>query len=218
MPGRRRDDTEARLALVHMGWPDAILHLADLLADPSERAREGAVRGLAHLGGPGAKALLRYKLHQGDAELDVDAACMAGLMALDPLEGVKLLAPLLHMSAPEGRRGRVAPRRELAAFALGESRCDDAVPVLVDLLDRSVDPDHRSLAATALGIHRTDLSREALFERIANGGPALARAALRALEVQRFDPRTETRAREAAARNEAVELGPLLEQIFHPED
>jgi hypothetical protein len=209
-------------ALVRMAWPDALQYLADLLADEMPAAREGAARGLAYHGGPGALALLRFKLRLGDDDDDVDAACMAGLMQVNAQEGVRLLAPLLDETpSGGGRRGRFSPadvglprRGQLAAFALAESRDDLAVPVLVDLLSRAVLPGDLDLALTALAGHRSDASRRVLFDTIARGSPDVAAGAVAALRVQRFDPRTEAQAREAAGRNAEVDLSSALDAAF----
>ncbi len=203
-------------ALVRVQATGALPALADLLADDNPTARIGGIQAVAQLGGPGAAALLRLKLRVGDAEPGVVSAVMAGLLALERDDGVALVASFLDPPRRE-RRGPTpadAERRELAIFALGESRLDAAVDPLVAALDAAVlRADQRPLL-TALAVHRTERSRRALFDRVASGSADIARGAVAALRIQRFDPSTERLAREAAARNADVDLNDALDDAF----
>src|SRR5262249_23044707 len=61
----------AAFGLVRIGYPDVLLVLADLLADPQKLARMAAAQALGATRAPAAIPLLRYKARIGDEEPDV---------------------------------------------------------------------------------------------------------------------------------------------------
>ena len=69
-----------------MAWPDALLVVDDLLADPEVAVRAEAARALCHLGSTGAVALLRFRLGQmvsTRSDLDETEAVMHALLHAD---------------------------------------------------------------------------------------------------------------------------------------
>lgn len=199
-------------ALVRMGWPDALGTLADLLADPEARVREEAARALGNHGSDGAAAVLRYAvgaitLHglvPPMEEAAVVEATFHGLAAIDLDAALEALAP--HLAA--------GPWSTVALFALAESRSDRVVPLLADVLDRSVGPEDQEAALTALAIHRTEASRQVLLEVIADGPPRRSRLAVSALAVQAADARFGERVRAAAAELGDPRLDARVEEVF----
>ena len=124
------------MGLAASGGADALLDLADLLADPEHRARIGAVRAIGCTQPLPAAAVLRTKALLGDAEPEVIGECFRALLAL-PVEGAAAFVarwldgpPGLRPDAgagPGAQNSAAAELTELAALALGESRQDAAV-------------------------------------------------------------------------------------------
>ncbi|HLU66757.1 MAG TPA: HEAT repeat domain-containing protein, partial [Kofleriaceae bacterium] len=123
-----REDTAAplrgmsALAYAQLGQPDAVVAIADLLADREAAARVAAARALGDSGRPDAIPLLRFKARIGDDEAEVLSTVFGSLLALDLSESLDFVAGFLD------RSGQVA---EAAALALGESRSPAALPHLL---------------------------------------------------------------------------------------
>lgn len=81
-----------------------VLPLADLLCDPEKPARIGAAQALASHGTEAAALLLRLKIRCGDEQPEVVGECFAGLIALEPEEGVALAAEYLRADQATIRR------------------------------------------------------------------------------------------------------------------
>lgn len=205
-------------ALARMSWPDALPILADLLADESPAARRGAVAALSQQRSAGAAALLRLKHHNGDSDAEVSGAVLLALLAVDPEGAVPLLSALVApVSGPAARRHTPIPPdalKELALFALGESRLPAAVPILLDALDCAVLTADRAPVLTALAVHRSDAARDALLHCIRDGDALLAEAALRALAPFRYDPELVGAARAAAHENEDADLARVVDDAL----
>src|SRR5262245_23355166 len=110
------------LGLVRVGHPDAMVELADLLADPEVAARIGAARALAYAGEPSGEPLLRLKALAGDPDAGVVSESLGALLSLAPSRSLDFVARFL--------RHRDPVVEEAAALALGASRLRDALPVL----------------------------------------------------------------------------------------
>ena len=204
-------------ALARQWGPDALLVLADLLADEEPAVRREATRAIAHAGGPGAIALLRFKVRSGDPDLDdgpdVVGEAMAALAALDPDSALVVARDLLR--PPAGRRRDAAAATTVAiAIAIGEARLAAALPLLIAWYQGLEATRDQQAAITAIAVLRCDGAREWLLGRVAAEGHPLAGAALRALAIYRYQDGTEVAARRAATRNRDVDLGPLLDEVF----
>ena len=168
------------LALARLGDRDVLLVLGELLADPEVPVRRSAVDALVLYGARDGAALLLHRLRAGDPELLVTADCMSGIVALTPDQASTCLcAPL---TSPD------ATLREMAALALGDSRSDDTLDLLLEVLDETVLGDDRRPLITALGLHRSDRARTRLLSLVSEGSDADARLAIAALAVHRANP------------------------------
>ena len=168
------------LALVRADYPDALLELADLLADPEPMARVAAAQAIAYseradVGLP----LLRVKAKLGDADPRVTAACFSALLALAPHSSLAFVAGFLHVAAVE--------TREAALLALGESRNPDALAPLAEACERAETAAERDVAYTAIALMRTDPAWTHLLGVIRDGNGTHAQAALDALSAYRAD-------------------------------
>jgi HEAT repeat protein len=196
----------AVLALARLGHPDFELVAGRLAGDPVAPVRQAALEALAHRGERSGAGVAMLKLTLGDDDPLVVMAAMTTLVALAPDAALDELRARL-----DGDDDGV---RELAAMALGQSKRDDALTVLLDALARCTSAAARAPLLTAIGLHRSERALSALLEVVADGNAADAEAALEALHVRRFEPGVGRRVREAAARNDRVELSPRAAELF----
>ncbi|MBI5369211.1 MAG: HEAT repeat domain-containing protein, partial [Planctomycetes bacterium] len=179
------------LGLVRIGHREAVLVLADLLADPVPQTRAFAARGLAYSNRDDAALLLRFKLHVRDAEIDVLAECMNAMARIQPAEAVPLLARFLEEDDPDVRAA--------AALALSETRAAAALEALRRHLIAERVPETRSAVLVAAAGLRLPAGIDWLIELIAAPDVATAAAAVEALAVYRGDAPVAARVRAAAA-------------------
>jgi HEAT repeat protein len=169
---------QAAAALARIGYPQALLEIAPLLADVEAQVRLGAARVLGQLGGDGAAAALHLKLRLGDASPDVVGAVMSGLLEAMPERYLAEVATGLQSDE----------HVEVAAIALGETRRSEAIPYLRDaLLGKRTGKDTEAILV-ALAVLRLDAATAVLLEIVENGGEALAEQAIGALAVFRHVP------------------------------
>lgn len=196
----------ALLALARIGHADFDLAAAQLLADKTASVRQTALDALVHRGDRANAGLALLKLKSGDEDPLVTVAAMTALLALAPAHGLDELTRLLDSDNEE--------ERELAAVALGQSRRDDALAVLLKALDQCALAEARTPLLRGVGLHRSDRARDALLEVIANHSEADARAALEALGARRFEPGLVERVRAAAAENDRAALDSYVDALF----
>ncbi|WP_428261450.1 HEAT repeat domain-containing protein [Haliangium sp.] len=177
--------------------PDALLDVAELLADPEPVARRGAAQALGASGRvDAASPLLRYKLLIGDDDLYVISACAGSLLSLAPERELGHVSGLLTAEH--------APTREAAALALGESRLEAAFTPLVAFVEAAALAPERRVGLVALAVLRTDESWGYLLGLLAKAPEALAADAAGALSNFRYDADLCRRVEQAAgARSEA---------------
>lgn len=181
------------LALARQGHTDFPLFMAELLSDPEAPVRQSAAEAVAHRGDPAGAGLLELKLRLGDKEPRVLLACMSGLISLAPAWGAPKAGSFLTGANEE--------LREIGALALGQSRRDDAVTLLLAALHEELLGHRRALLLRALGLHRSERSLEALLEAISKGNAAEAKAAIDALGHRSFEPGLPERVLKAARAN-----------------
>lgn len=192
------------LALARNANADLPLLAAELLADPEPPVRQAAADALAARESRASAAPLALKLAIGDADPIVTLAVMSALLATAPDWALPRLK--VHLDADDDTT-------ELAALALGQSRREDALTLLLGALEACVRSDDRALYLRALGLHRSDRALDALLAVIAGANTADARAAVLALAPRRFDPGVRERVIEAA-RGARIDLSAELEKAL----
>jgi hypothetical protein len=202
----------AILALARIGPRDFGLMAARLLSDGQPPVRQAALDALAHRGDEAGAALALYKLGVGDEDPLVTLAAMTTLLALAPAWGLDELSTALDGDA-EAAEGARAERRELAAVALGQSRRDDALALLIDRLERCVSQEEREPILRGIGLHRSERALATLIDIVTDGRAGDAAAAIVALGARRYEPGVASRVRAAAARNDA-DLTAALASVF----
>ncbi|MBM3462223.1 MAG: hypothetical protein FJX76_08995 [Armatimonadetes bacterium] len=196
----------ALLALANLGFEDLVLLAADKMGDGDPAVRQAAADALAHCGArAGAAVLLMAAQRERDAP-PVLLACFAGLLALAPDWGLPHLRKTL-----EGHDGA---QRELAAIALGESRRDDALDLLVEFAEQTPLARERAQTFRAIAMHRSERALEYLLKVILEGRAGDAVAAVKALGDQREDARIAARVRQAAEKRSEATVSAAFEETF----
>jgi HEAT repeat protein len=191
--------SRALMALGRIGWQELDLLAAELLGDKEPPVRQAALEALAHRGARSGAALALFKLRLRDEDPLVTLAAMNTLLQLAPDWGLRELRPLLDGKDEE---------RELAALALGQSRSEAALPLLLGALEGCAMSEQRAPIYRGLGFHRSDGALEKLLEVIGEAPLPDAKQAIAALSVRRYDPGIVDKVRRAANRDalaEAVE-------------
>jgi HEAT repeat protein len=178
----------AIVALAKMGWSDAAILAGQMLADPEPPVRQSAADAIAHVGPRAAAGALMLKLEIGDPDPMVTLAILRALIELAPEHGLA-----------RAKNALAGETREIAALALGQSKDDAALTILLEALDECAISTERPVLLNAVAMHRSDRALEVVlsyFDRSARD----ASAAIEALRVRRFEPNVVARVREAAAR------------------
>lgn len=160
--------------LAYCNEPGVILKLVELLADAEWQVRVGGVQAIASLRSEAAHAVIRHKALAGDRRAEVTGECCTAILELDPDEGPLFVARFLEDESEIVR--------ELAALALGESRLDQAIQLLIERARES----SREAIIRGLAIAHKDEAFEYLYgllEQDASCAPAVVRS----LAVYRYD-------------------------------
>ncbi len=192
--------------LLIAGHPDLALEMADLLADPETPARIAATRVLAASGRMEAEPLLRLKAHLGDAEPEVTTEALVGLLAMAPRRSLSFASRFLASDDA----GVVAA----AALALGESRLEEAVPLLARRYRRGADRRLEQTLLIAVSMLRREPGLEYLLSLVSGGDQGRAIQALVALAIHRGDDAVRERTEAALAARKGSHLRSVFEREF----
>jgi hypothetical protein len=165
------------LGLLNLRARDALVELADLLADPEPAARTAAVRGLASTGREEAGLLIRLRLLVGEPSPDVLTEGLVALLRLDADRSLQFAGRFLDDESPGVR--------DAAALALGESRHPGALALLRLAYQRERDDQTRKTILVAGGLLRGHEPADWLTAVVESGPLTEALAALQALRVRR---------------------------------
>ena len=133
---------------------------------------------------------------------------MTALLTLAPGLGARRRCARARSPRARGRR------RELAAVALGQSRSDDALTVLLDALEHCPRAEEREPLLRGVGLHRSEPRARGDVGDHRRRAAADARAAIESLTARRFEPGLAERVRAAAASNDRAELGAIVDEVF----
>lgn len=195
------------LGLARMGYRDALLELADLLADPETPVRISAARAIAYRGGEDGAPLLRLKALAGDKEPAVVSECLGALLRVSR-QSVGFVAGFL--------RGRGPEQAEAAALALGESRLPAAFEVLRDWSQDVAGSALERVALLGLATLRRDDAIDHLLGLVRAGTPRSAGAAVEALGLYRGDGALLARLTEALSTRADPSLAAAFAKAFSP--
>jgi hypothetical protein len=199
-----KQDTAARLrAFSALGlsrslYPDKMLELADLLADPELDARLGAVHAVAASRQMAGVPLLRFKALVGDEDPRVLHECFRSLLEVDPESSLDFVAAFL-MKENEALC-------ESAALALGESRLEGAFEVLRAWCQENQYSRLLHTGLTAVALLRSRPAVDYLVALVADGPVSVAREAINALDFYRDEPQTWRKVENAASQRTDLDV------------
>ncbi len=196
-------------ALARLGHDDALLALARLVGDPIADVRRAALETLAYHADRAGAAVALHKLMAGDEDPMVVAAAVGTLLALAPDFAAAELRPRLL--------GGDDDDQELVSVTLGQSNSEVALDLLVEWFEEAVLATERALALAAIGLHRSDRARQFLLDRVADGSHPVARAAIEALSIHRYDDRLRRQALDAAGESAIEGLTSEVDRAFADE-
>ncbi len=188
------------LGLAHIGHPDLLPLLTEMLLDKDNAARTGVVRALAVTGSLAAVPLLRFKALIGDPLAEVMGECFASLLSLSPDETLAFVARFLQ-------NGDETVQSE-AVFALAETRRPEAFALLLSFWPQTPDGLKDSVLL-GMAMSRVPAALEFLINIIAQRDPA-ARAALSALAIHRHS----SKIKESVAAAVLANADPDVQQWF----
>lgn len=194
------------LGLARMNYPDVLVELADLLADPESRVRAAAAQAIAYYGSDHGVPLLRLKVLSGDNDPSVISESLAALLRLAPASSLPFAARLLDTSDSALSEG--------AALALGGSRLPEAFAVLRQWWDRISDVAIRRTALLAIAMLRRDQPLDFLLALIKEADGPTAREAIAALGMYRHDDAIRQRVAECVEQRTDVDLRAALAAAF----
>ena len=194
------------LGLARINYPDVLVELADLLADPEARARVAAAQAIAYYGSDNGVPLLRLKVLSGDEDSVVISECLAALLRLAPTSSLPFAARLLDAPSQS--------INEAAALALGGSRLPEAFDVLRQWWDRISDAALRRTALLAIAMLRRDQALDFLLSLITEANGPTARAAIAALAMYRHDDAVRQRVEASVGQRTDVDLRATFSDEF----
>jgi HEAT repeat protein len=145
--------------------------LVDALVETDAAVRADAARALASMGGDDAALVLRLKAHTGDQAIAVTGQVFESLLAVERAEGLEFVRGFLRSEGGDAA--------EEAALAIGSSRMESGVEILIAAWEEARGEDYRHTILRALGISRREGAEEFL-RRIAGEGRERDRAEARA--------------------------------------
>ncbi|WP_088889415.1 hypothetical protein [Leptolyngbya ohadii] len=198
------------LGLVRMNFPQVMVELGDLLADPEPEARIGAARAIAYSENDQGVPLLRLRVKVGDTS-PVLSECLLALLQLAPTQSLPLVEDVLY--ARTTMNLGTAEQAEAAALALSESRLNEAFPILRDWWKSIRDPQLRKTGILAIATLRQPDAIEFLLTQIAEARPGDAKEAIAAMGIHVQDRALWQRVRQVVEARQDAALREVLEQM-----
>jgi HEAT repeat protein len=199
-----KEDTAAELryasamGLVNTRYPDVMIELANLLADKVLDARIGAVRAIVYSHQEAGIPLLRFKALIGDEDARVHYECFRALLELSPQGSLSFVTSFFDHENPT-----VA---ESAALALGESRLTEALDVLREGWENSLNQDLRRFILLAIAMLHYEEAIDFLLSLVQNATPGIAQDAIEALEMYQEDEQIWGRVQDITKSRDDIDL------------
>jgi HEAT repeat protein len=182
---------ESALGLVATGYMDIVNDLVAAMTDKEAPVRLAAVRALAATGRAEVEALLRFKVLTGDADVQVVSDALESLLVIAPHRSVPLAEQFLDSSDDA--------LAEVAALALGGSRCEEAFELLTSRLG---DFDSRLTETMLLAVSmlRREESFAYLLSSLKLAPHKRAEKIIKALAIHRYDSMVRERVENAVTK------------------
>jgi len=202
------------LGLVRMNYPQVMVELGDLLADPEPEARIGAARAIAYSGDDRGVPLLRLRVKVGDTS-SVLSECLVALLQLAP-EGTLPFVQALLDAQTASRLEVDVEKAEAAALALSESRLPQAFEILKSWWQKTRDPQLRRTGLLAISTLRQPDAIQFLLHQIAQGGLQDAKDAIKAMGIHGHDPKLWQQVCEIVRERQIISLEEVLQKVSEP--
>ena len=146
-----------------------LVHLTSLFADKELSVRVNAARAVEQIGSESAALLLRLRAELASDEPELLGACYTGVLRLEGPSSIPWVAQFLRSHAPDDASAE-------AAFAIAETRTEEAFTLLRKHYEQAFDPDFRTTLLTAIALTRQDAAIAFLFSLIEGGNCVAAEA------------------------------------------
>jgi HEAT repeat protein len=147
--------------------------------DREPQTRQMAVRAVIYANDERGALLLRMKILGGDANTDVIAESLSGLIKLSPNKSLEFVAQFLDDES--------ATTAESAAIAIGGARSAAAFELLRAKWDHHIRPEPRGPLLLGMAMTRQASAVEFLLKRIEDDSPRPAVDAIVALAIYKHD-------------------------------
>lgn len=138
--------SEACRAMSRFAWYAVAHRLIEMTGDSVAGVRCVALNTIAAFSGREPASILLTKCVAGDSSAEVTGVCLRGLMEIDQPEGLRVASGMLSATQPDVRVE--------AAFALGESRLEEAFGILKQAFEQAVMSDERRTLMLAISALR----------------------------------------------------------------
>lgn len=203
------------LGLVRLNYPQVMVELGDLLADPEPEARIGAARAIAYSGDDSGIPLLRLRVKVGDTS-SVLSECLIALLQLAPDGTLSLIQQLLHAqpaSQSEADVETAVETAEAAALALPESRLPQAFEILKSWWQQTRDPQLRRTGLLAISTSRQPEAIQFVLHQIGEGGLQDAKDAIKAIGIHAHDSALWQQVVQIVAERQTPSLEEVLQKV-----
>ena len=196
------------LGLVASNDPRAVLNIVELLHDTEHQVRMGAVKAIELIQPFHAEIILRHKILQGDNEPEVIAQCFSSLIKVAPEESLEFVSGFLTSD------NNVL--RESAGLALGESRLDEALDLLIEASDNLFGFDTLIPGFyRAIALQRKNKAYEYLLDKIAHTAVDQASHAIAALSMYNYNQELKEKIIAIAKKRKLKKLNDAMDRYWN---
>jgi len=195
------------LGLVATGDSRVMLDIVALLHDEESQARIGAIKAITLAQPFHAELILHNKILQGDPEPEVISECFTALVQVAAEDSLEFLARFLDFSNPSVSEG--------AALALGESRLDSALDLLIDASERfSPHETWQSVFYRAIALQRNTKAYGYLLDIIQQQDTFPACQAIHALSIFNYNENLENKVRSIVNQKKSKKLSQCFNKYW----
>ena len=159
---------------------EVLAYLVDALSDPADPVRIEAVRALNQLAGDESVLLLRLKARLGDPRPLIIGHVFDALLNLESNRALPFVAEYLKSNNEE--------LRDEAALALGATRLNGALTLLIEAWKDVHNSDFENVLLRAISSSRLDEAIQFLIDLVKTGSARQSKAAIEALKLHEDSP------------------------------
>jgi HEAT repeat protein len=192
------------LGLLAFGGPRAMIDLVDALHDPEPKVRSGVIKAMEMAQPYEAELVLRHTIRQGDPEPEVIGQAFSSLMKVAAETSLEFVSEYLDDTQESVR--------EAAALALGESRLESALAILIMASQElSAADSFQSTLLNAIALQRHQAGYDYLFSVIEKASPGMAQRAVTALAIFNYNDELRETVRSLVEHRDEIRLRKAFE-------